>query len=196
MIRQLPSPALCVPALALLLAAPAAAQTIYLGEHEVDTADRGAVRAAIERCATLAAAAPGAQQAATFTRGSATPEASPRTSGGEQIPQDDATPQPSNAAPAAPAEEQQSSSEEPPTAEAPVDRGALSLSVDALASSGEGSVASGDGGGSGTRPPGRSSESGESGEGGSQAEAGEDGGDDETMASVTLQACKEAGLVY
>lgn len=181
MIRQLPGPALCVPALALLLAAPAAAQTIYLGEQEVDTADRGAVRAAIERCAALAAAAPGAQQAASFTRGSATP-------------------QPSDETPAAPAEEQQSSSDETPAAEDPavsVDRAALSLSVDALASSGEGSVASGDGGGSGTRPPGTSAESDQSGEGESREGASDAAaGDDGAMASVTLQACKEAGLVY
>lgn len=165
MIRKFPVPALCVPALALLLAAPAAAQTLYLGEHEVDTADRGQVRAAIERCASLAAAAPDAQQAAAFTRGSATPEASP---------------QPSNAAPAAPSEEQQSSSDEPPTAEDPVDRAALSLSVDALASSGGGSAASGDGD--------------ESGEGGSNADTGDGTGDD--LASVILRACKEAGLIY
>ncbi len=178
MIRQLSGPALCVPALALLLAAPAAAQTIYLGEQEVDTADRGAVRAAIERCAALAASAPGAQQAASFTRGSATR-------------------QPSNAAPAAPAEEQQSSSDETPAAEDPVDRDALSLSVDALASSGEGSVASGDGGGSGTRPPGTSAEPDQSGEGESREGASDAAaGDDGAMASVTLQACKEAGLVY
>lgn len=178
MIRQLPGPALCVPALALLLAAHAAAQTIYLGEQEVDTADRGAVRAAIERCAVLAAAAPGAQQAASFTRGSATP-------------------QPSNETPAAPVEEPQSSSDETPTTGDPVDRAALSLSVDALASTGEGSVASGDGGGSGTRPPGTSAEPDQSGEGESREGASDaETGDDETMASVTLQACKEAGLVY
>ena len=178
MIRQLSGPALCVPALALLLAAPAAAQTIYLGEQEVDTADRGAVRAAIERCAALAAAAPGAQQAAAFTRGSATP-------------------QPSNETSAAPFEEQQSSSDETPAAEDPVDRDALSLSVDALASTDEGSVASGDGGGSGTRPPGTSAEPDQSGEGGSREGGSEAAaGDDGAMASVTLQACKEAGLVY
>lgn len=178
MIRKFPVPALCVPALALLLAAPAAAQTLYLGEHEVDTADRGQVRAAIERCASLAEAAPGAQQAAAFTRGSATP-------------------QPSNETSAAPFEEQQSSSDETPAAEDPVDRDDLSLSVDALASTGEGSVASGDGGGSGTRPPGTSAEPDQSGEGenregGSEAASGDDG----AMASITLEACKEAGLVY
>lgn len=178
MTRKFPVPALCVPALALLLAAPAAAQTLYLGEHEVDTADRGQVRAAIERCTSLAAAAPDAQQAAAFTRGSATPEASPATPAAEQMPRGEAAPaEPSGEAPAN-----------------PVDRAALSLSVDALASSGEGSAASGDGGGSGTRPPGTSADGGESGEGWSNADTGDGTGDD--LASVILHACKEAGLVY
>lgn len=175
MIRQFPVPALCASALALLLAAPAAAQTLYLGEHEIDTADRGQIRAAIERCASLAAAAPDAQQAAGFTRGSENPVASPAAPAGEQMRQ-------------APSPEDPSSEEAP--AEVPADRGALSLSVDALASSGEGSAASGEGGGSGTRPPGRSADSGESGDGAGDAGTGDD------LASVTLQACKEAGLVY
>ena len=187
MIRQLPVPALCASVLALLLAAPAAAQTIYLGEHEVDTADRGAVGAAIERCTSLAAAAPDARQAAGFTRGSANPEATPAMPAGGQMPQ---------------AASPEAASFDESSAEEPVDRDALSLSVDALASSGGGSAASGEGGGSGTRPPGRSGDAGgpDGGpdEGGSEDETGSEAGadDGDALASVSLQACKEAGLVY
>ncbi|MDP2121195.1 MAG: hypothetical protein Q8K28_14955 [Hoeflea sp.] len=54
-------------AILVLLAGPAASQTLYLGQQEVDTSDEGVMDAALGRCAELAAASPDARIAATFT---------------------------------------------------------------------------------------------------------------------------------
>lgn len=59
------------PLVAALLVSAASAQTLYVGEQEVDTADRDALARVVERCTALAEAGQDADTVSTFTQAGA-----------------------------------------------------------------------------------------------------------------------------
>lgn len=157
----------------LLTTAPLAAQTLYLGEQEVDASDPVAMAAVIERCADLAAAAPDAAASAAFTR-TAPPPA-----------QSSLDPIPKSAPQEAPVEGRTPPTAEPGLAQEPaIARDLLALSVDQPQPSGGDSSDSAASGAEG------------SGQGTDTAEEPTEASNVVNLARVTLGACKEAGLVF
>lgn len=141
MTRRLQTAVLCV----IFWTVPGTGQPLYIGDQEVDTADRGALAALIRRCEALEATA--ATMSADEDAGS---------------PPD---PSSENLGPEPPAQNVFGST----------------IKLDDLASSGDGAEAAGEGAGSGAQTGGE--------------EGGDEGGTLE-LSAVTVDACKEAGIVY
>lgn len=173
--------------MASIAAGPANGQPLYLGTQEIDTADRQAIAAVIERCTELAQEA---QDAATVTRFTTQHALAAPTPDGEAV-QQQGSPAPLEPAPAP----DQGTATQAPTPAAPdtdtADGGMpLSLGVDAVASSGEGAEPEGEGAGEGAEP------AGEGGGQGQDSSSGQQGGDGPDLAAITLEDCKQAGLVF
>jgi len=153
-------------AVLLLAAGPAGAQTLYLGEQALDTSDRRQVAGVLERCAALAAGAGEAAASAAFTR------AEPPSGQAGEADGDAGNGE------AVSGEDQAGA------------LAVLTLDVEAAASSGDESKPAGEGAGEASGLT----------ELGGDQDGEEPGGDDASsavnLAQVTLQHCKEAGLVY
>ena len=119
------------------------AQSLYIGEQEIDTADREAVAEVVQHCEDLA------------------------------------DPQAPAAAPNATAEPLAGDAVEPPVAEQ--DAFSKPLTLDALISSGDGAEAAGEGTGSGVPASGEDTDR--------QVSA-------PVLEDITLELCKEAGILY
>ena len=193
-------------AVLMILAGPAASQTLYLAQQEVDSSDPAAMDAAIARCAELAAASPDARIAAAFTHGQ---PAAPDPAADEASGQD----QPVAQEPAADASDEDvlaaqdpaadvASADDGPEAQNPVpdtvpgaaeraiDPAALTLEADG-APAAEESAAPADAG------EGEAEATGDAGAQAALAPVGsEDASEGIDLAAVTLESCKEAGLVY
>ncbi|WP_196258664.1 hypothetical protein [Pelagibacterium limicola] len=142
-----------------LFSTAAVAQPLYLGAQEIDTADRDAVAAVIERCIELTEETTDLEIVTRFTQARIETD-------GEIQPNEETSPL-------------LAQSREEGLGDIPI-----SLDVDAVASDGDDSEAEGEGGGEG---PEQEQED----DGGDQSE-----GDGPDMQAITLEDCKEAGLIF